>query len=461
MVLFHNRLTHSLKVAQVGMSLADQIRYLASSPAINTIVKAYGDGIDSRVVRAAGLAHDLGHPPFGHIAERELQKILDPRSPAERERAPERAFRLDDSFEGNAQTFRILTKLAFREPEGSDGTSAALDLTRATLRAVLKYPWLKNRDELPHEMSSPGDQATIDAYEFLADKREKKWGAYESERVIFEWARGDPETRLVDLHGELRLEYRTIEAQAMDWADDITYAVHDVEDFYRAGLVPLHILKHSKSEFQRFVDHAWPQVEKTLGAAADFSLAERAWRSIEESFPDEPYNGSRNQRQLLHQLARKIITDSVMNISIENGGLLLPGKEQLNLVELLKEITWQYVIKRSTLQSARRGQARLIRELYGDLLEWVEEEGAELEKIVAGKPEFGKWIFPARLYDFLDVAFSEVEGFGCTSYEDPRKKVSRAVVDYICSLTEGQAVSLGARLKGTNRASMMEHWLQT
>jgi dGTPase len=106
-------------------------------------------------------------------------------------------------FEGNAQSFRILTKLAVRFDE-----CPGLDLTRATLGACLKYPWFR-------------DKKTRD--------RSKKWGAYKSERDDFDFARkGIPHSS------------QTTEAHLMDWADDVAYSVHDVEDFHRCGVVPWH-----------------------------------------------------------------------------------------------------------------------------------------------------------------------------------------------------------------------------
>ena len=149
-------------------------------------------GPDPDVVELAGLAHDLGHPPFGHGGEAAINKAMRNRG-------------LSEGFEGNPQSFRIVTRLAVRyaeqEPPG-------LDLTRASLNAILKYPWLWEK----------------------AGENKGKWGAYREDTDCFEWARDSADLR----EGQL-----SVEAELMDWADDITYAVHDLEDFYRAGLIPL------------------------------------------------------------------------------------------------------------------------------------------------------------------------------------------------------------------------------
>jgi dGTPase len=135
------------------------------------------------VVEAACLAHDLGHPPFGHLGE----EVLDELMRSDRGSDPE-------GFEGNAQTFRVLTKLALRFDE-----CHGLDLTRATLSSCLKYPWIRD---------------TADP------KKKRKCGAYQSEREDLEFARLGCDS-----------EFKTAEAELMDWADDIAYSVHDLEDF--------------------------------------------------------------------------------------------------------------------------------------------------------------------------------------------------------------------------------------
>ncbi|WP_101632625.1 deoxyguanosinetriphosphate triphosphohydrolase [Arthrobacter crystallopoietes] len=169
------RLTHSLEVAQVGRELGRTL------------------GCDPDVVDAACLAHDLGHPPFGHNGETALNA----------------AAHAIGGFEGNAQTLRLLTRL---EPKvlHADGSPAGLNLTRASLDAACKYPW------------SVADAPVIHG------KRTSKFGAYEDDLPVFNWLRqGAPERR------------SCIEAQVMDLADDISYSVHDVEDAIVAGRVQL------------------------------------------------------------------------------------------------------------------------------------------------------------------------------------------------------------------------------
>ncbi|WP_179390489.1 deoxyguanosinetriphosphate triphosphohydrolase [Psychromicrobium silvestre] len=165
------RLTHSLEVAQVGRELGRVL------------------GCDPDVVDTACLSHDLGHPPFGHNGEAALNELA----------------HAIGGFEGNAQTLRLLTRL---EPKvlDSDGGPAGLNLTRASLDAACKYPWLAADAPVVH------------------GHRTSKFGVYTDDEPIFRWLReGAPEG------------HSCIEAQVMDLADDISYSVHDVEDAIVAG----------------------------------------------------------------------------------------------------------------------------------------------------------------------------------------------------------------------------------
>ena len=192
------RLTHSLECAQIGRELGREI------------------GCDPDLVDAACLAHDIGHSPFGHNGEAALNELAAPYG----------------GFEGNAQSLRLLTRL---EPKVA---GAGLNLTRATLDATLKYPWFSagpggttppNPPRSWGEPSPPdprGPRTPRAPQTPAAPRAPRKFGVYAEDAEVFDWIRaGAPAGR------------RCLEAQVMDWADDVAYSVHDLEDGFHAGLI--------------------------------------------------------------------------------------------------------------------------------------------------------------------------------------------------------------------------------
>ncbi len=233
-----NRLTHSLEVAQVGRELGASL------------------GLSPDVVDTACLAHDLGHPPFGHNGEHGLNEWASDVG----------------GFEGNAQTLRILTRL---EPKvfGDDGQPFGLNLTRASLDASCKYPWAAS--------SSVADPSG-----------RQKFGFYADDADVFEWMRrGAPERRLC------------IEAQVMDLSDDIAYSVHDFEDAIVNGFIDVAAL-NARGDHESLIASMGDWVGGSVSADDLAAAFDRL--SAMELWPHE-WSGSRVEQGRLKNFASQVI----------------------------------------------------------------------------------------------------------------------------------------------------------
>jgi dGTPase len=371
--VFHTRQQHSIKVAQVGRRLAQKL--LAEQPD-----EAAYRGLDPEVVEAACLAHDLGHPPFGHIGEHTLDGLV-------------RGHGDDEGFEGNAQSFRIVTKLAVRFPD-----SSGIDLTRATLAACLKYPWSRGK----------------------RGKKSKKWSSYSSEKDDFLFAR--------EFH---KTDEKTLEAELMDWADDVAYSVHDLEDFHRCNALPW---QRVFGEKQLIIEHATtanPDNKAKLNAAYD-----RLKEFLEGTYSSllaESYDGTRLQREQLRRMTSQLIGKYITTISINkdrnSDKSVTFNPEYLAEVQILKQITRDYIIDNPTLAAQQYGQKRIITDLFNALWEGHDSK--------LGYPPF----LPHRLRYLA---------------EQENSTRPRIVADCIASLSEAEAVGLHARLCGAATGSVLD-----
>ncbi|GAA4985137.1 deoxyguanosinetriphosphate triphosphohydrolase [Kineococcus glutinatus] len=354
-----NRLTHSLEVAQVGRELGAAL------------------GCDPDVVDTACLAHDLGHPPFGHNGEEALAEVA----------------RDIGGFEGNAQTLRLLTRL---EPKvvAPDGRCAGLNLTRASLDAATKYPWGRGR--------GPGGT--------------RKFGAYDDDGAVFAWLRdGAPGPR------------RCVEAQVMDFADDVAYSVHDVEDAVVGGHVRLEWLQQQEVR-ERVADlvRRWylPAVGDAEVDEALRRLAALPCWALEPA--GEPVGGRRHlaalkdmTSQLIGRFARA--TEDATRAVHGPGRLtryaadvVVPAETQVE-VAALKGVAAVFVMVALERQPLYARQRELLLELVAALLE--------------------------RAPDVLEPPFAEDHA---AAGDDAARL--RVVVDQVASLTDASAVALHARL---------------
>jgi len=376
--IFHTRQQHTVKVAQIGRRLAQALS--KSSGAL-----AERHGLDAEVVEAACLAHDLGHPPFGHIGEKTLDRLV-------RDNGD------DDGFEGNAQSFRILTKLAVRFPE-NDG----MDLTRATLAATLKYPWFRA----------------------VGGPKSKKWSVYQSEKDDFDFAR--------EFFSDS--DNKSLEAELMDWSDDVAYSVHDLEDFHRCNAIPWRKIFDNPDVV---IEHAY-EASPTKNAAIKKRLAE-AYGRLEKhlmgnfgALLTEPYEGRRDQREQLRRMTSQLIGNYITAISVADvqfGEKCVTFDELYSdEVSILKQITRDYIIDNSTLAAQQHGQKRIIKDLFGELF------GA-----LDGDDHYPRFL-PVRLQYLRQIAGNSK---------------ARFVADCIAGLSEREAIGLHGRLFGTATGSVLD-----
>jgi dGTPase len=346
------RLTHSLEVAQIGRGIAEDL------------------GADPDVVDTAGLAHDIGHPPFGHNGERALDEFG----------------AACGGFEGNAQTLRILTRL---EPKvGGHG----LNLTRATLDAACKYPWQRRSGQ-------------------------RKFGAYAADAAAFAWIRdGAPGDRCC------------LEAQIMDWADDVAYSVHDVEDGILAGRIDLGALA-DRAERAALVElaaqHFCPDTD-ALTRAGETLLALPVVDAVRGfSATTAPAAGHVALKRVTSELVGRFVVAATEATRARYGArplqryaadLVVPPGPRAE-VALLKAVALRYVMSDPRRRAMQARQRELLAELGTALL--------------AGAPDT---LDPVLAQDWDDAG-------------DDAARL-RVVVDQIALLTDQQAVARHAALVG-------------
>lgn len=306
-----NRLTHSLEVAQVGRELASSL------------------GLDPDVVDTACLAHDIGHPPFGHNGERALAEWASDIG----------------GFEGNAQTLRLLTRL---EPKvfGADGHPYGLNLTRASLDASCKYPWPASSS-----VADPSGRA--------------KFGFYADDEPAFHWLReGAPERA------------RCIEAQVMDLSDDIAYSVHDFEDAVVNGYIDVAALGR-RVDHDALVSSMYEWIGGEIGHDQLIAAFDRL-DSLDVWLDD--WDGSRRAQARLKNLTSQLIGRFAVSSAratreafpqsslIRFGADVVVPPEIQAEIAVLKGIVATFVMSRNTRQPIYARQRTMLAELADVLL---------------------------------------------------------------------------------------------
>lgn len=359
------RLTHSLEVAQVGREMAQTL------------------GMSADLVDMACLAHDLGHPPFGHNGEKALNDWASEIG----------------GFEGNAQTLRLLTRI---EPKvfAEDGTPLGLNLTRAALDAACKYPWTR-----VNAVFDDGGGA-----------RSHKFGVYDDDIEVFEWMRIGAQERL-----------KSIEAQVMDFADDVAYSVHDYEDAIVEGFIKLEEVNDTANHNLLIED-----ILEWVGSGfskQELELALDRLRSLDEWL--RGFDGSDRAhgdlKNLTSALIGSFVSRTVDATTASYSGILT--RYQANLVvpvevkgeiAVLKGLVSSFLMSHESRQSYYEWQRQLLTELADALLSLG---GRELDS-------------------YCSLAWSKATN---------SQAQYRVIVDQIASLTDQSAINLYEKLVGSVR----------
>ena len=292
------RLSHSLECAQIGRELGESL------------------GADPDLQDTACLAHDLGHPPFGHNGEEALASIAADFG----------------GFEGNAQSFRLLVRLEAKTVD-SDGKSVGLNLTRASLDGATKYPWPRSHNS-------------------------RKFGVYDDDVEVFNWMRtGAP------------VDKKCIEAQIMDWSDDCAYSVHDLEDAIFANQISVKNFDTDFEELYRVMvqDYGSDATQQEAIDAHKRLSALSAWPHY--------YDGTHRSLARLKDSTSQLIGRFVLAAELETRKIHGDGplsryradleipREQIIEVDFLKAIAGHYLINAAHSQDRYAKQQLIVSEL--------------------------------------------------------------------------------------------------
>ena len=424
-LLVHNRMTHSLKVAQIGRAIAERLHDKSD------LTEKLGC-CDPDVVEAAALAHDLGHPPFGHLGERVLDQLARHR------------LRLRDGFEGNAQSYRIVTSTEIRGQ-----ATIGLNLTNAVRAAILKYPWTRRDHPEPHPrfMDPPPRGAATPPDD--PDGGSVKFGAYTTEADDMIAARAPFAGRVADWQ-------QTVEASVMDTADDIAYAIHDLEDVHRVGVLQQGAVAAELMAWQRWgadadlgraggaIESLRRQLRRKDGWIANDDAFAGAVELVRAELVDgllaRPFDGSLEAEARVAAFSATWTRRLVESIEVTGQPAVRSGHVHLapaqwHEVQILKFIQNKFVLARPDLALHQRGQGRLLASLVEALLAWLTDPD-EAERI------------PRRLRDLVELAEAELPD-GTPERTDRSR--GRAVIDFVAGLTDNQAVGLMDALSGRSR----------
>ena len=375
---FRSRLTHSLEVAQIGKGLALRL------------------GADPDLVETVSLIHDIGHPPFGHAGEYELKRLMMPYG----------------GFEANAQNIRILTKLETKSREYK-----GLNLTRAVIDGQLKYK-----------------EAFCKA---KAERKEQEKFIYREDSGLVEWASKDARGTIEGSDSE----WQSFECEIMDWADEVAYAVHDLED----GIHARYLSASTLQEEDQITDIVKKVEEKFKGCAVNVSAVwdELLNGILIENNPDFRFGNKSshaekksNRKRLTSYLinryikaTRRVKRGVVLNTHVSERymyTLCVPIRYKVE-VKLINETIKKFVIEAPQVRTLEEKAKHIVRCLF---LKFMRANNA-------------KYLLPEDWREHLRGVDS-VEGR------------ARVVSDYISGMTDGYAQKTYSRLFLPNEGSIYD-----
>jgi dGTPase len=390
---YRTRLTHSVEVAQIARAIAHNL--LVEQPLLSRCLAP-------ELAEAAALAHDLGHPPFGHAGEQTLDACMREVSP-ESKKSGKSVLR----FEGNAQTFHILVAAEPKSP-----TYPGLNLTRATLAGVMKYPYEQD--------------VRNDKFIFASDLPMAKWALHHGGGILK--TQGRP--------GRHKLRI-SIACQILDWADDCAYSVHDVEDALQAQF--LHPGDLEDSAFARRVFNHYEETrEEETAPRLTFPEVRERLLDLEKRIRFQREGDERAHRKAA---MRNILNDLITSVSVKefrnseradfSWRLIVPSEARI-LSVLCKSVIWEAVITDPRVAAMSTKGREILRDLFQLLM------GEVLDKKSVS-------LFPRYYRPIIE-----------DSLEGGQREAARAVCNFLALLTDMDALRFHALLRGSKASSIFD-----
>ncbi|WP_286232980.1 anti-phage deoxyguanosine triphosphatase [Thalassotalea sediminis] len=377
---YRTRLTHSLEAAQIGSGISAQLRAKYPELAAQLFPK------DDSLIEALCLAHDIGHPPFGHGGEVALHFMM----------------RDHGGFEGNGQTFRIVSKLEpFSEGYG-------MNLARRTLLGLVKYPQIIDELQGTHSPTTPASFRQLKANDWHPPK-----GLYKDDAKSIDWLLAPlseqdkaafQQSKVKKTGAHLKTIYKSLDCSMMELADDIAYGIHDLEDAIATGVVHANDFEqHVVKQLQRLDDEWLQNISQDLTAQlfsqqhhqqkeAIGSLVNYLITAIELIDLNQTHNTHFQESLLRYNAKHPQIADTVLDI--------------------FKDFVYQFVIKQPAIQQAEYRGQQIVMELF---------------EALSSDPER---LLPAQ----AKIQYRQAIDHG----ESP----ARVIADYVASMTDDFATKL-------------------